>query len=237
MATITAAGEVPFVAEQCPSSDTGWQRTPWEALGEFRSLGGVNDNHAALCPSPEWAQHIQTELLPSLAAGIDLGDEMLEVGPGPGAATEWLRHQVRRLAALEVDAEAAAKLAAKHSGTNVEVIVGDATEMTFADACFDSVGSFTMLHHVPTLALQDKVLSEVFRVLRPGGVLIGADSLASNDLHHFHLGDTYNPIEPASLLVRLQALGFRKITLVVDGDLRFVAHKPAPVPAAEVVVP
>ena len=54
-----------------------------------------------------------------------------------------------------------------------------------------------MLHHVPTLALQNKILAEAFRVLRPGGVLIGSDSLPSNDLHHFHDDDTYNPVEPA----------------------------------------
>ena len=64
-------------------------------------------------------------------------------------------------------------------------------------------------------------------MLRPGGVLLGSDSLASDDLHHFHAGDTYNPVDPTSLLVRLQTLGFREITLVVDGELRFVAHKPA----------
>jgi SAM-dependent methyltransferase len=99
--------------------------------------------------------------------------------------------------------------------------------MTFADACFDSVGSFTMLHHIPTLSLQDKVLSEVLRVLRPGGVLIGSDSLASTELHDFHVGDTYNPVEPSSVLPRLQTVGFRKITIVVEGKLSFIAHKPA----------
>ena len=99
--------------------------------------------------------------------------------------------------------------------------------MTFGDECFDSVGSFTMLHHVPTAPLQAKVLSEAFRVLRPGGVLIGSDSLASNDLHHFHVGDTYNPIEPASLLSRLETLGFHRITVTVDNELRFAARKPS----------
>jgi SAM-dependent methyltransferase len=83
-----------------------------------------------------------------------------------------------------------------------------------------------MLHHVATLALQNKILAEAFRVLRPGGVLIGSDSLASNDLHHFRAGDTYNPIEAASVLGRLQTLGFEKITIMVDGILKFVAHKP-----------
>ena len=187
----------------------------------------MNENHARVCPSPEWAEHIQTEVLPSLIRHADLGDDMLEIGPGPGAATEWLRHQVKRLTVLEIDAEAAAKLGQKYSGGNVEVVVGDATELSHPDGSFDSVGSFTMLHHVPTLALQNKILAQAFRVLRPGGVLIGSDSLASNRLHHFHEGDTYNPIEPGTVLSRLQTIGFSKLIIMVDGILKFVAHKPA----------
>jgi SAM-dependent methyltransferase len=186
----------------------------------------MNENHAKLCPSPEWAAHIQDDVLPGLTQHADLGADMLEIGPGPGAATEWLRHKVARLTALEVDATAAGTLADRYAGGNVDVVIGNATELSYPDESFDSVGSFTMLHHVPTLALQNKILAEAFRVLRPGGVLIGSDSLASNDLHHFHADDTYNPVEPASVLSRLQTLGFDKITIIVDGILKFVAHKP-----------
>jgi ubiquinone/menaquinone biosynthesis C-methylase UbiE len=187
----------------------------------------MNENHAQVCPSPEWAEHIQTEVLPSLTQHAELGDEMLEIGPGPGAATEWLRHRVKRLTVLEIDPEAAAKLAEKYADGNVEVVVGDATELSYPDGSFDSVGSFTMLHHVPTIARQNKILAEAFRVLRPGGVLIGSDSLASNGLHHFHEGDTYNPIEPGTVVSRLQTIGFGKLTIMVDDILKFVAHKPA----------
>jgi len=84
-----------------------------------------------------------------------------------------------------------------------------------------------MLHHVPTLALQNKLLAEAFRVLRPGGVLIGSDSLAGNDLHHFHADDTYNPVEPAALLTRLQTIGFARVTVTVDWTVKFVAAKAA----------
>jgi ubiquinone/menaquinone biosynthesis C-methylase UbiE len=187
----------------------------------------MNENHAKLCPSPEWAEHIQEEILPSLTRHADLGEDMLEIGPGPGAATEWLRHRVRRLTAVEVDDDAARKLAGRYADSNVRVVVGSAAELDYPDESFDSVGSFTMLHHVPTLALQNKILAEAFRVLRPGGVLIASDSLASNDLHHFHEGDTYNPVEPTSVLGRLQTLGFEKITVMVDENLKFIAHKPA----------
>ena len=196
------------------------------SAGPVRSVGAMNENHERVCSSPEWAAHIQGEILPSLTDQADLGADMLEIGPGPGAATEWLRHRVQRLTVLEVDDEAAGKLADRYAGGNVEVAVGSGARLGYPDGSFDSVGCFTMLHHVPTVALQNKILAEAFRVLKPGGVLIGSDSLASNDLHHFHSGDTYNPIEPASVLGRLQTLGFDKITVMVDGILKFVARKP-----------
>ena|SRR5579875_2825910 len=186
----------------------------------------MNENHAKLCPSPEWAAWLQNDILPGLTAGVDLGSELLEVGPGPGAATDWLQHKVKRLVALERDEQAAAGLAGRFGGPGVEVVTGDATAMSFPDDSFDSAASFTMLHHVPTAALQNKLLAEVLRVLRPGGVLIGSDSLGSNDLHHFHVGDDYNPVEPASLFTRLQTLGFGKITITVDDTLTFAACKP-----------
>ena len=192
----------------------------------------MNDNHAKLMPSPEWAAHIQDEVLPQATAGVDLGGELLELGPGPGAATEWLRHRVRRLVAVEHEPDAARLLAERFTfagpGSNVEVVCGDATALDYPDESFDTVASFTMLHHVPTRAAQDRVLAEAFRVLRPDGTFIGSDSLASDGLHHFHEGDTYNPVEPASFLTRLQTTGFGTITLIVGYNLIFIARKEAP---------
>ncbi len=192
----------------------------------------MNSNHQKLCPSPEWAAHIQSEILPTLARHADLGEHMLELGPGPGAATEWLRHQVSQLTAVELDPAAAQHLASRYPDGNVRVVTGSATGLGYPDGTFDSVGSFTMLHHLPTLAAQNQVLAEALRVLKPGGALVCSDSLPSNELHHFHADDTYNPIEPASLLGRLQTLGFEKITIMVHQVLMFVAHKPAPEVAA-----
>lgn len=187
----------------------------------------MNENHAVLCASAEWAEHLESDVLAPVTAGVDLGEELLELGPGPGASTRWLRRRVKRLVALELDATAAARLAEELAGTNVTVEVGDCTSAPYPDGSFDSVGAFTMLHHLPTQALQLATLCEAFRLLRPGGVLVGADSLASQELHAFHEGDTYNPIDPARLLVFLQAAGFTRVSLAVDQGLRFVAHKPS----------
>jgi SAM-dependent methyltransferase len=184
----------------------------------------VNENHA-LCSTPEWAEFMESEVLEPVTAGLDLGDELLEIGPGPGAATRWLRHRVERLVALELDPTAATRLADELAGTNVTVTVGDATRSPFSDGSFDSVGCFTMLHHVATAREQFEILCEAHRVLRPGGVLVGADSLASQGLHEFHEGDTYNPIDPARLLVCLQVAGFGHVMVSVGDGLLFTARK------------
>jgi ubiquinone/menaquinone biosynthesis C-methylase UbiE len=186
----------------------------------------VNDNHA-LCATTEWSEYMRDNVLNYMTAHADIGDSMLEIGPGPGACTEWLRHEVKVLVALELDGSSASGLAHRFEGTNVEVVVGDAARLEYADGSFDSVGCFTMLHHVPTRQLQDALLREALRVLRPDGVLVASDSLADNDLHDFHAGDTYNPVDPGSLISRLQAIGFDRITVVVDEILMFIAHKPA----------
>ena len=188
----------------------------------------MNPDHENLCGSPEWAAWLQSEILPAVTAGIDLGKDMLEIGPGPGAATAWLRERVASLTVLETDAAAAAALATRHRGGNVTVDTGDAAHMPYGNESFDSVGSFTMLHHVPTAAAQYQILSQAMRVLRPGGTLLGSDSLASTGLHHFHAGDTYNPVDPATLLVWLRTLGFAPVTLIVGDLLMFAARKPGP---------
>lgn len=189
------------------------------------SVVSMNENHGRVCGGPEWAEFMQTELLPSFLSDLDLGHDLLELGPGPGASTEWLRKRVGRLVVLELEDEAAQKLAVRFADSNVQVLRGDATAMTFDDESFDSVGAFTMLHHVPTVADQNRLLAEALRVLRPGGVLVGSDGLSSVQGHHFHEEDIYNPIEPGTLLTRLQTLGFREVTIIVDTHLKFIARK------------
>ena len=185
----------------------------------------MNENHANLLGTAEWAAHLHEDILPAVTSGVELGDELLEIGPGPGAATEWLRHRVKRLVALELEPEAAEKLGRRFAGTNVEAVVGDATALPYPDGSFDTVGMFTMLHHVPTRALQDAILAGALRALRPGGTLIGSDSLPSDRLHQFHEGDVYNPVEPAAFLTRLQTIGFAEVTITVGHTLLFRATK------------
>jgi SAM-dependent methyltransferase len=187
----------------------------------------MNPEHQVFCSSVDWSDYVRDSIAEPLLRDLALGDDMLEVGPGTGAATDFLRHRVRSLTALELDQSAAATLATRFAGTNVTVIEGDCTTSGLPDDSFDSIASFTMLHHIPSVRLQHAMLGEAFRMLRPGGCLIGSDSLASDDLHHFHAGDTYNPVEPVWLVIELRTLGFNPITVRLGDELVFSALKPS----------
>lgn len=137
-----------------------------------------------------------------------LGERVLELGPGPGLATDMLRTKVRKLTALELDHNLASSLASRMRGSNVEVVAGDATAMPFPNAQFSAVVSFTMLHHVPSAELQNALLREVWRVLMPGGVFVGSDSLGSWFMRVIHIADTLVLVDPETFGARLQAAGF-----------------------------
>jgi SAM-dependent methyltransferase len=171
----------------------------------------MNEAHVRLCSSAEWASTIEHDILPWVLRDHDLGDDVLEVGPGPGLTTDRLRGMVPKLTAVEVDAQLAAALAARLAETNVEVIHADATALPFASGRFSGATCFTMLHHVPSATLQDELLAEVHRVLRPGGVLVGVDSLPSAEWWALHDGDTCVPVDPDGLRARLRQAGFVEV--------------------------
>ncbi len=50
-------------------------------------------------------------------------------------------------------------------------------------------------------------------------------------MHRFHDGDVYFPVEPGTLLTRLQTIGFAHVTLIVDDRLKFIARKAVPAEA------
>ena len=157
---------------------------------------------------------IREVILPWAIGEVDLGDDVLEVGPGYGATTDVLGASTARLTSVEIDDRLAAMLRTRFADTpTVEIVNGDATALTFTDGRFTGAACFTMLHHVPTAELQDRLFAEVARVLRPGAALVASDSLGSDDLAAAHDGDTYNPVDPATLPSRLTAAGFGDVAV------------------------
>jgi SAM-dependent methyltransferase len=178
----------------------------------------MNLIHRRICSSAKWAATV-AERMPSDLRGLDLGDDVLEIGPGFGATTRVLAPLVPRLTAVEID-EASVRGLRAEFGDRVEVVHGDGAALPFPDGRFSAVVCFAMLHHVPSPEQQDALFAEACRVLRPGGVFRGVDSQPSLRIRLLHIGDTMIVLDPATLPDRLRRAGFAEAETTVRPGVR-----------------
>jgi len=100
------------------------------------------------------------------------GKHVLEIGVGGGIDTaEFLRNGAE---VVSVDfSQLSVKIAnslLKEAKLNGEILLSDAKLLPFKNSEFDVVYSFGVIHHIPSV---EKVLEEIKRVLRPGGIFMG----------------------------------------------------------------
>ncbi|HZD65331.1 MAG TPA: class I SAM-dependent methyltransferase [Acidimicrobiales bacterium] len=170
-----------------------------------------------------------------------LGDERpagegLEIGAGGGALSAGILRRCPTLTMVVTDADPAMVDAAGRALVRVagraRVERADAEALPFADARFDLVVSAAMLHHTSD---RDRALSEVRRVLRPGGRVLGYDMVDHGlfRLTHIHRrgpGHGRTLFAPGEVGVALAREGFTDVaTTPGPGSLveRFAATRPA----------
>src|SRR3546814_10283551 len=91
----------------------------------------MNPEHMELLRSDGWRDLLEQLIVPFALDSLtwaDLGDDVLEVGPGPGTTTELLRRHLPRLTAIELDPDLVDQLREQLEG-RVIVDEGDATAM------------------------------------------------------------------------------------------------------------
>ncbi|HEX5147511.1 MAG TPA: class I SAM-dependent methyltransferase [Candidatus Limnocylindrales bacterium] len=132
--------------------------------------------------------------LASMARG-----DTLEVGIGTGRTLPWYDDGIR-LTGLELSSAmlAIARERAVTLRRPVELTLGDATALPFADASFDTVSFCLVLCTIPDDA---RAFAEAVRVLRPGGRIVAFEHTRS-----------------PNRLVRLVERGMQPFTLRFDGD-------------------
>lgn len=120
-----------------------------------------------------------------------------------------------------MDGEPARRPAERLAGSNVEVLHAGGTDLPLPSGRFSAATTFSTLRHLPSGDRQDALLREPRRVLRPGGLLVGADGVAGEVLDRFHVGDVYVPCDPAAMPERLRAAGFADVEVDVaePGDV------------------
>lgn len=113
---------------------------------------------------------------------------------------------------------------------HVTVHRADATRLSYGNDTFDGVTSFLMLHHVIEW---ESAVSEAYRVLRPGGVFLGYDLVATRTASLVHRVDRspHRLIKRGRLEPVLAQVGFEAVTVQYSLRglvFRFAARKPHP---------
>jgi ubiquinone/menaquinone biosynthesis C-methylase UbiE len=177
------------------------------------------------CSTSLWRKITRDQLLPWVLDRADLGDHLLEIGAGPGAATAELRKRVSRVTSLEYDHALVVRLA-RSNGKGAGVVRADAAALPFGDRTFTSATAVLVLHHLRSTELQDRALAEILRVLQPGGRFFAFEIPDGWFNRFIHTKSTFVPVQPDALVARLTNVGFGSIT--VDhraGGFRFRASR------------
>jgi ubiquinone/menaquinone biosynthesis C-methylase UbiE len=179
------------------------------------------------CASPIWRKMTRKRVLPWLLSGTELGEHVLEIGAGPGAATEELRKRAGRVTSLEYSHAFAAGIAQRNQTTNGAVLQGDASTLPFPAKTFSAAIAVLVLHHLKSQEFQEQAFAEIFRVLRPGGVFLAVE-IQDGWLNRIgHIRSTFVPVAPASVSARLVAAGFASVSIAYKGSaFRFRAVRP-----------
>lgn len=119
------------------------------------------------------------------------GLNVLDFGCGPGTLSVGLARLVEPGELHGVDIEdsqiAIAQSAARSGGhDNAAFRVADATDLPFEDDSFDVAHCHTVLTHVPDT---QAALSEIRRVLKPGGIIAGRELITASCFVEPDLGD------------------------------------------------
>jgi len=183
------------------------------------------------CASSFWQRVTHRELLPWLLADVALGEHVLEVGAGAGAATAELQHRAARVTSLEYSEALLGKLVGRHTGRGESgrgaALRGDATALPFPEQIFSAVIAVLMLHHLRSREAQERAFAEAFRVLRPSGVFLAVE-IQDSWFHRIgHIRSTFVPVDPAEAPARLTATGFSAERIAFrHGAFRMQAVRP-----------
>ncbi len=129
------------------------------------------------------ADRLSIQLYHRAVSPVDLhGKRVLEVGSGRGGGASFLAryHGAAHVTGADFSAHAVALARTFHAAVaNLEFTEGDAEHLPFPDASFDVVVNVESSH---CYGQMDKFLSEVLRVLRPGGYFLYTDFRAPTDI-------------------------------------------------------
>jgi ubiquinone/menaquinone biosynthesis C-methylase UbiE len=113
------------------------------------------------------------------ASGVQPQQRVLDVACGPGLVVSAFAERAQHVTGIDVVPAMIERAGELLTGVaNVELILGDVRSLPFADRSFEVVVSRFAFHHFQE---PQAVLQEMRRVCKPGGRLVVADLLGSED--------------------------------------------------------
>lgn len=168
------------------------------------------------CASGLWSCVTRRKWLPWLLEGTSLGNHVLEVGAGPGAATAELARRARRVTSLEYSHAFCVALRGKVAPAGAvetgNIVQGDASVLPFADGTFSGAIAVLVLHHLRSADAQDQAFREIYRVLRPGGIFVALEIPDGWLTRVVHIRSTFVPVVLETARERLGAAGFSDVS-------------------------
>ncbi len=149
-------------------------------------------------------------------------DRVLDIGAGTGLLTLAAAPHVSHVSAVDISPAMCARLRRnldREEIDNVDVLTDTATALPLADESVDAVISNYCLHHLDDNGKR-QALTEVMRVLRPGGRLVFADMMFSLDLV-----DPRNRAVVALLIKRVLKHGLAGISRLAKNATRIAAGR------------
>jgi ubiquinone/menaquinone biosynthesis C-methylase UbiE len=168
------------------------------------------------------AQHFATsaaitaaELTARFVDAVEAGPEasILDVACGPGIVTVDIAAKAKAVVAFDLTPEMlrqAQERCAKAGRRNVTFQQGSATALPFPDGSFDGVVTRLSVHHFDA---PQAVLKEMFRVVRPGGQLVLADVISSNDARESELHNAIEILRDSSHVRMLPVVELRALII------------------------
>ena len=170
------------------------------------------------CGSSIWRRMTRDRVLPWVLSGVELGEHVLEIGAGPGAATEELRKRAGQVTSLEYSHAFALGIAQRTKTTNGAVLQGDVSALPFPEKIFSAAIAVLVLHHLKSREAQERAFAEIFRVLRPGGVFLAVE-IQEGWLNRIgHIRSTFVPVAPGTAPERLALVGFSSVSIAYKGS-------------------
>jgi ubiquinone/menaquinone biosynthesis C-methylase UbiE len=127
---------------------------------------------------------------------IDEGSVCIEIGCGQGAGAFLINQYIKcsRIVCVDLDPDMIdlAKRYASHPprwvkntrNNNIEFVCEDATQLSFPDCFFDAAFLFGVLN---TVEEWQKVISEIFRTLKSGGIFSFKEAIIPDFSSHFQM--------------------------------------------------